>query len=278
MRRQSGFTLVELVMVIVLLGIVATISTQFVSLSVRGAIDLGDRQQRALQGVVISEQITREIREAHPLSVRENGNCLEWLPILGATTYETVPVEEADDDILILPFGTNARGAIDKSINDNEARLVVYGYSMSSAFYNTSGVATPISPKISGIEDNEGVTDGMVRLEAVHRFKGHSPQKRIYVVRDPVSICQNQKKLYRFEGYELRESQPSFNDLNGSASKGIMSVNLKPGSLQLKILPASLQRSAVVNFAFELAAPASNSNETTETTRVSQEVQIRNVP
>lgn len=55
MSRSSGFTLIELVIVIVLLAIVATISVQFVALSTRGALDVSSRQQRALQSVVISE-------------------------------------------------------------------------------------------------------------------------------------------------------------------------------------------------------------------------------
>lgn len=49
MRRAAGFTLVELIIVIVLLAIVATISVQFVALSTRGAIDVSSRQQRALR-------------------------------------------------------------------------------------------------------------------------------------------------------------------------------------------------------------------------------------
>ena len=118
MPRQQGFTLVELVIVIVLLGIVATISTQFVSLSVRGAIDLGDRQQRALQSVVISEQITREVREAFPLSVRESDGCLEWLPILGATSYQSLPAGAGGNSVTVLPFGQSI---------DAGARLIVYG-------------------------------------------------------------------------------------------------------------------------------------------------------
>ncbi|MDX5327284.1 MAG: hypothetical protein LPK06_00610 [Marinobacter sp.] len=52
-----------------------------------------------------------------------------------------------------------------------------------------------------------------------------------------------------------------------------MSANLVGGSFNLKVTPPSLQRAAVVNFEFELA----NLNGD-ETTRISQEVQIRNVP
>lgn len=102
MRRAAGFTLVELVIVIVLLAIVATISVQFVALSTRGAIDVSARQQRALQGVVISEQISRELREAFPLSIRVADNCLEWLPIEAGTAYTDLP--DGGNTIAVAPF------------------------------------------------------------------------------------------------------------------------------------------------------------------------------
>lgn len=174
MPRQHGFTLVELVMVIVLLGIVATISTQFVNLSVRGAIDLGDRQQRALQGVVISEQITRELREAHPLSVRAGNQCIEWISARGATTYKTLPVEEVSRDVLISPFGESVADAIRN--NPARFRLAVYGYSVSN-FYDSSGDAAPISSPVSAIEDDGNVSGGKVSLTSAHRFNARSPQK-----------------------------------------------------------------------------------------------------
>lgn len=90
MARSRGFTLIELIMVIILLGIVAIISVQFVALSTGGAIDVSERQKRALKGVVISERVTRELREAVPGSIRVSGNCISFVPLKGAGIYQEV--------------------------------------------------------------------------------------------------------------------------------------------------------------------------------------------
>ncbi|RCW66571.1 MSHA biogenesis protein MshO [Marinobacter nauticus] len=261
MSRQLGFTLVELVMVIVLLGIVATISVQFVALSTRGALDVSERQQRALHGVVISEQITREVREAFPLSVRENGECLEWLPVIAGTGYESLTTGPGFDEVSIVPFGRAVPAG---------ARLVVYGYgSAQSDLYGTSNPG-PVSPAIDAVADSSTT----IKLFASHRFRERSPQQRLYAIASPVSICQVGPWLYRFNGYTASGSQPSAAVLNGgSGTREVMSANLVGGSFNLRVTPPSLRRAAVVNFEFELA-----DRDGDETTRVSQEVQVRNVP
>ncbi|GGC83561.1 type II secretion system protein [Marinobacter halophilus] len=262
MPRQAGFTLVELVMVIVLLGIVATVSVQFVALSTVGALDVSSRQQRALQSVVISEQITREVREAFPLSVRANGQCLEWLPVIAATSYDALTTGPDFDEVSIVPFGRTVPAG---------ARLIVYGYGSAQSDLYGSENPGPVSPPIEAVAANaEAVT-----LSQSHRFRERSPQKRLYAVEGPVSICQINQWLYRFSDYARSESQPTANGLNGDSNRTreVMSANLVASSLSLKVVPPSLRRAAVVNFAFELVSDDGN-----ETTNVSQEVQIRNVP
>ena len=190
------------------------------------------------------------------------------MPILGGTTYDSLPFDEEEITFSVTPFSDDALDAI----NRQDARLVVYGYGGSKGqLYNDSSVPGPVSPKISSIS-----TGGEVTLESAHRFTQSSPQNRIYAIGQPISICQNQngasKKLIRFSSYSGDAVQPSFSDLSG-ADSGVISANLFPDSLRFNVTPASLQRSALVNFAFELVAPNSN-----ERTRVSQEVQIRNVP
>ena len=264
MARQAGFTLVELVMVIVLMGIVATISVQFVSLSTRGALDVSSRQQRALQSVVISEQITREVREAFPLSVRANGQCLEWLPVVAATSYESLTTGPDFNEVSIVPFGRALPAG---------ARLVVYGYGSAQSDLYGSNNPGPVSPPVEAVAaDATTVTFAGAQS---HRFRERSPEKRLYAVSEPVSVCQLGQWLYRFSNYSRSDSQPTASGLNGSASRTreVMSANLVGNSFILNVIPPSLRRAAVVNFEFELVNQDGN-----ETTNVSQEVQIRNVP
>lgn len=256
MRGARGFTLVELVMVIVLLSIVATVSVQFVSLSTRGALDLSARQQRALQAVVIGEQLSRAMREAFPLSVRVSGDCIEWLPLLAATNYTRRTEGPGFDEIGIVPFSDAPPAG---------SRAVIFGYGTgTSALYGNNDPG-PVSSPVGT------VNAGTITLIFAHRFNQQSPERRLFAIGDPVSVCQSGRYLYRYSGYGRSESQPV---PPTAGRRGVMSANLS-GSMDFRFTPPALQRAAVVEFTLTLQDYDSGSNETTTTI---QEVQIRNVP
>lgn len=261
MRRAAGFTLVELIMVIVLLAIVATISVQFVALSTRGAIDVSSRQQRALSGVVISEHITRSLRAALPTSIRTSagGSCIEWMPIRAASNYLDLPSGGSPSSFTAVPLagGRTASG-----------RIVVYGYG--SDVYNLSNPG-PVSPPASLPAGSPPVTvtfDG----GATHRFSAKSPEKRFYVVGDPVALCQSGQWLYRYSNYGISTAVAS--GLPSSyPGREVLAASLRGNSMVFKVTPPTLQRGAVVSFSFVLDDAG-----TGESTAISQEVQVRNVP
>lgn len=261
MHRVTGFTLVELVMVIVLLGIVATVSVQFVALSTQGAIDVGSRQQRALSSVVISEQISRSLRAALPTSIRTTPDqrCIEWMPIVAASNYLSLPMGSSPDafDAVPLADGRSANG-----------RVVIYGYG--SDVYNLTSPG-PVSPPASMPAGTAPVTvtfDG----GATHRFSTQSPEKRFYIVEGPRIFCQQGRFLYRYKNYGIHTA-PAGNLPVTMPDREVLAANLQENSLQFEVTPPSLLRGAVVSFAMVLEDAS-----TQETTNLSQEVQIRNVP
>lgn len=258
MRRRTGFTLIELLMVIVLLSIVSIVSVRFVSLSTRGALDTGARQLRALQSVVVSEQITRELREAFPLSVRSNGSCIEWLPLEAGTNYLELTSGPGFDEIDIAAFAqVPAVG---------NTRAVVYGYGTAIDDLYADTNPGPVSETISTIDNS--ASPASITLSGSHQFSETSPARRLFVVGEPVSLCQSGRFLHRYSGYGRSSSQPT----PPSVTPEVLAANLT-GAVDFRFLPATLQRAAVVQFTFGLISADGN-----ETTTVSQEVQIRNVP
>ena len=259
MLRLRGFTLIELVMVIVLLAIVATISVRFVTLSTLGALDTSARQQRALNAAIISEQISRELRDALPTSVRtsSDGRCLEWLPIVAASSYLDLIIGSVIDEFtaVALPGGRSASG-----------RVVVYPY---AGNLYTPGASGPISPPATL---PAGADTVIVSLASPHQFTSGSPQQRFFVVDNPVTLCQLAGTLFRYQDYGIHSGIAS--SLPASApGREVLASGLMADSVSFLVTPASLQRAAVISFAFTLEDARSG-----ETTSVSQEVQIRNVP
>lgn len=258
MIRHHGYTLIELIMVIVLLSIVATVSVRFVGLSTQGALDTSARQLRALQSVVISEQLTRELREAFPLSVRSTGSCIEWLPLKAGTNYLSRTKGPAFDQIDIAAFAQ-----VPSTVN---TRAVIYGYGTSTGDLYTAADPGPVSGTISAIDNSS--SPATISLSGSHRFNTNSPARRLFVIGEPVSVCQSGRFLYRYTGYAATATQPA----PPSGTPEVLAASLT-GSVDFRFLPSTLQRAAVVQFTFTLESADGN-----ETTTVSQEVQIRNVP
>jgi len=79
---QVGFTLVEMIMVIVISAILAVGVTRFMGQTVQSYADTGNRQQLATIGWIASERLSRELRTALPNSIRVNAiqSCIEFIP------------------------------------------------------------------------------------------------------------------------------------------------------------------------------------------------------
>ena len=91
--RSLGFTLIELILVIILLSIVAIFSFRFVGIGSEMYVTGADRVRLLDQSRFAIERITRELRNSVPNSARVTGSgeCLEFVPIKTAGTYYGAP-------------------------------------------------------------------------------------------------------------------------------------------------------------------------------------------
>ena len=77
-RQQCGFTLIELITVIVILGLIASVGSRFVVTSLKSYRDIQSRQQLSQQTWNSMEQISRRIRNAtiSEVKVSDDKKCL----------------------------------------------------------------------------------------------------------------------------------------------------------------------------------------------------------
>ena len=87
----TGFTLIELILVIVVLGILAVSVTSYIGLGARMYAETADRDQLLSQSRFAIERLVRELRNVVPNSVRVSGSCIEFMPLLNAGRYASIP-------------------------------------------------------------------------------------------------------------------------------------------------------------------------------------------
>lgn len=255
-HRQNGFTLIELVMVVVLLGIISLGIMRYLSVSVESYMDVNQRTQMAQTGRFMVERLTREIRTALPGSVRVRDmtaptyHCLEFVPVEQVTTYVSLPVSLAASQFEVaafpgLPFAANLYKASVFTLSSCD----VYGTDESSnactspkrwfSLQAISGFNDALN-NTSGAAGSDGKDDdGRLTLEfsTPVQYPVDSPVKRLYLFRTPVAFClqPGSERLTRHANYGLT--------LNPSANGVLMADGIQFSSSAFRYKPASIARS-----------------------------------
>jgi MSHA biogenesis protein MshO len=195
MRRApiTGFTLVELILVIVILGIMATATSSYLGLGAKMYAESAERDQLLSQSRFAIERLTRELRHVVPNSVRtwSNGgnHCIEFAPLVKTGRYSgnlVSPMElfsPADDwDALV---SLNQSGLL---------YMTVYPVQADVDIYAQGRVASDLSLAVDTVDDR--------KLQLTFDFDSNIPQspgQRIYFMTAPVLYCMVGSALYRYQ-------------------------------------------------------------------------------
>lgn len=257
-RHQQGFTLIELVIIIVVLGILMAGTAAYVTNSMIAYSDISRRDQLTSQGRLTMERIARSLRSALPNSLRVQNNCIEFLPILGSSIYTSLPMTSAGNSFTAIDFNLLAAAGM--------PYVVVYPY-------DTTAIYNPASPgQRATYASKAGSPTTTVTLLASHRFNAHAPQRRFYVVDSPTSYCIVGTDLNRYRGYDISASQSTPPAAPATAELMAENIQTNDGSVvtPFTYTPGTLRRNGIVALDFRFMID-------NEWIRLHHEVQIRNV-
>ncbi|MDR0997039.1 MAG: type II secretion system GspH family protein [Zoogloeaceae bacterium] len=200
---QSGFTLVEMIVSLVIAGILAAVLAAFAGRQFRAYTDVTARMAMADAASVAMNRMTREISAALPNSVRvDTGGktVLQFIPIVAGGRYRAEPDTNCTDttakECKALDFGDSAAtnqtfevlapsSALPQKAEDTD-QLVVYNLGVDgSDAYEGDNRSTFSGP----------TNDGLITLTGQSAALPYgSPYKRFQIVGFPVSyVCKGNR-------------------------------------------------------------------------------------
>lgn len=280
-KSTLGFTLVEMVTVILILGILVVGVSSFIIFGTRIFVESSSVDQVLSQSRFAVERVTRELRSALPNSLRVNTDsltyqCVEFVPIEASTTYLTMP---------IVPAAAASTGIVilDNTVSAIRVNQFAWIYPLVDADVYSS--ARPKRAQVKTIATALPPLEHQVTLTftAPTRFAEASPRQRIYFGSSPVSYCfekgpsGNELQLLRYAGYSFNAVQPNPAAMPATMGTGVLMAQSVANVLNNGAdLPLILTPSSLVNNAMVHLQPRFNVNG--EMFQYRHQVQVINVP
>jgi len=237
-RNAAGFTLVEMIVVIVITGIIGGMVAMFLRTPVQQYMDVARRAEMTDIADTALRRLSRDLRVALPNSVRVTTNggtvFLEYLETIGGGRYNlgTLPVDclNTGNCTRLTTLGNLVNGTAgaasltmpNGNIIPATARVVLY-----NQYSNSGADCSSQNPSVYCVADNGGapllgsVVNGVNVEEdqinfAAHTFlpAGGSPQNRFLLISQPVTYACTPSgilggTLTRYRGYAMQAVQPT---------------------------------------------------------------------
>lgn len=202
LSRQQGFTFLELILVIFIIGIIAVGSTQFIVNSVRGLNDVSRRAAVASSVQIsiakIERQITHSLLHSVRLKTRGDTQCLEMLPIKSRAFFAKVDLQKPASKLLAISLSQSVIGL----------RAVIPS-SITATYYQDPRAkdSGPVSSHIKTQQPTDNKHMQLLTFDAAHQFGALSKKQLLYFVAQPLSYCLQQGRLMKYTNYGYHPQQ-----------------------------------------------------------------------
>ena len=285
MRNMKGFTLIELVVVIVLSTIVVSFMVMFIAGPVRAYTDQARRGELVDLAEGALRRVARDVRRALPNSVRVTTSgsvvALEMLNTIDGVRYREQP--PPDDPAKQLDFAAadsafNSVGTftgISKPFSSTSHYLSVYNVGVTGAdAYELANVITPPGTQIDIDADTVAGEDNVV-MSPAFRFAYGSPARRIFLLDGPLSyLCDlSTGTLTRYSGYNVTASHSDRDSAAELIAAGAADTLIADqlASCAIAYAPGTSQRAGLVSLRLGIA-------DVGETISLLHQVHVNNVP
>lgn len=257
MRRLRGFTLTELIIVIVLLGIIGAALAPVITGPVESYFDTTRRAEIVYSADAAMRRMSRDARKSLPYSVRitNGGNGFEMIEVVDVARYREnggqadrrLSFNGNDDQFNVIGVFPELGATFTPASGE---RLVVFN--LGSGGFDTYAGDPVVTAANSFQVTTESYTIGGSPTYTEHKvtstgadfpFPVSSPSHRVFIIDDYISYGCTGGSLYRLEGYATPD--PSLATLTGGSleTDNISNCNfsydpgssLKPGVLTMRL-------------------------------------------
>jgi MSHA biogenesis protein MshO len=275
-KHQRGFTLIEMVMVIIVLGIIGSMVAVFMQAPVNAYFDTARRAALTDVADTAMRRMTRDLRQALPNSIRTSGtNCIEYIPTKTGGRYRADVDASGLGDILNFAAADTSFDMLggnsvltDQAIAANDV-VVIYNLGIAGASAYAGDNTSVVSSVGAGSLPNETKINFASKL-----FPLASGSNRFHIVPSTetiVSYICSGNTLYRNVNYAYSSSCPApVAGTTPALARNATACNFVYSG-------SDLTRNALVQISLQLSS-AAPVTATTESVNVYFEVNVNNTP
>lgn len=203
-RENSGFTIIEMVVVILLVSVLAGLGGQFITAPLSGLLSVGSRIALVDAADVALLRLGRDVRSALPNSLVVTGNSLQLMTTSDGARYRAGGPGGPDDqlDFAAADGAFNTYSLLDTG-GAAAPRLAIYPLGQAGANPYTDAVLTPAGSTVTVNATPvtvAGENEYRVTIAPPHQFALQSPGQRVFLVDETVTYACGGNQLTRNGG------------------------------------------------------------------------------